>query len=152
MVFFILFRTDCCRKNLISWFENCLHFNTHIFVIFMVLLVHWKQHFKKIYNEIKDFLLKMSHLRWVQWFQLEMRTLEIYKQKNWLRNYESFIYWNIWSPAVKKLQMTSLKLSVLFQMIWEYSRRRNIDRPNIDRFWDFSRNFLKINFYLLNKI
>ena len=25
--------------------------------------------------------------------------------------------------------------------IINYSRRRNIDRPNIDRFWDFSRNF-----------
>ena len=34
----------------------------------------------------------------------------------------------------------------------KYSRRRNIDRPNIDRFWDFSRNFLKINFYLLNTL
>ena len=32
-----------------------------------------------------------------------------------------------------------------------YSRVRNIDRPNIDRFFDFSRNFLKINFYFLKK-
>ena len=34
---------------------------------------------------------------------------------------------------------------------WNYSRVRNIDRPNIDRFLDFSRNFLKISFYLLKK-
>ena len=39
-----------------------------------------------------------------------------------------------------------------FKKILYYSSRRNIDRPNIDRFWDFSRIFFKINFYLLNKI